>query len=144
MSKGKELLNPSQEPTTSRIANMVSSSPYHLPCNPPLPPRNPDMTLIKQYLLPSLEGGPGTLGVVEVGNQHSFTTMTRIPSQNQCLQPYHNKLKLALIVAVLTVVVVTVTAVYTSVINQKTEIHNTNTQMTEVPTNNSHLTFNGM
>ena len=144
MSKGKELSNPCSEPTTSRIANVVSSPPYHIPCNPPLPSSNPDMTYIKQYLLPSIEGGPGTLGVVEAANQHSCTTMTRIPSQNQCLQPYHNKLKLALIVAVLTVVVVTVTAVYDNVINQKTEMHNTNTQMTEVPTDNSHPTFNGM
>ena len=144
MYKGKELSNPCLEPTTSRIANVVSTPPYHIPCNPPLTPCNPDMTCIKQYLLPSLEGGPGTLGIVEAANQHSFTTMTRIPSQNQCLQPYCNKLKLALIVAVLTLVVVTVTAVYANVINQKAEIHNTNTQMTEVPTVNGHLTFNGM
>ena len=79
-------------------------------------------------------------------------------------------MKLALTVAALIVVMVTVPAVYTRVINQKTEIHNsvidqkteihnivinqkteihnTNTsvlnKMTEVPTVNSRLTFNGM
>ena len=144
LSKGKKLSNPYSEPTTSRIANVVSSPPYDIPCNPPLPPRNPDMTYIKQYSLPSLEGGPGTLEVLEAANEHSFTTMTRIPSQNQCLQPYRNKLKLALMIAVLTVVMVTVPAVYDRVINQKAEIHSTNIQKTEIPTDSNYLTFNGM
>ena len=82
-----------------------------------------------------MEGGPGTLGIVEAANQHSFTAMTRIPSENRCLQSHSNKLKLALITAVLTVVMVTVQAVYNSVINQKTEILNIST--------NVNLTFNG-
>ena len=129
MAQGKELSNSHSEPTTSRIVNVISSS----TCN--VPP-------------------------VDAANQHSFTTMKRIPYENKCLQPYRNKMKLALIITVLTVVMVTVPTVYTSVTNQKTEIHNINTssvktempntkssvltQMTEVPTVDSHLTFNGM
>ena len=170
MTQGKELSNPHSEPTTSRVVNVVSSSPYLKPCNVPLPPRNPNMTCS----LESVEGRPRTTEVVEAANQHSFTTMKRIPYQNKCLQPYRNKMKLALIVTVLAVVMVTVPAVYTSVnnkktdihnsvidqkrmihnidtssvINQKTEIQNSNssvlTQMTEVPTANSHLAFTGM
>ena len=160
MTQGKELSNPHSEPTTSRVANVVSSSPYLKPCNVPLPPHNPNMTYIKQCSLESVEGRPGTTEVVEAANQHSFTTMKRIPYQNKCLQPYRNKMKLALIVTALAVVIVTVPAVYTSVNNKKIDIHNTVidqkrmihnintssvlTQMTEVPTANSHLAFTGM
>ena len=164
LSKGKELPNRNLEPTKSRITNVVSSPPHPAsplqPSIPPSPPpRNPNMTSIKQYSSASLEGRPGTLGIIEATNQHPFTTMTHIPSQNKCLQPYRNKLKLALIITVLTVVMVTVPALYTSVINQKKEMHNTNisgptwtknpteipdintsvlTQRTEVPTANNH------
>ena len=174
MSQDKELTNPHSDPTTSRIANVVSSPPNIEHCDVPLPPRNPNMTYIKQYSLPSLECRPRTTGIVETTNQHIFTTMTHITSENRCLQSYRNKMKLALTVTALVVVMVTVPAVYisvnnkktgihnsvinqnteirdidtSSVINQKTEIHNTNssglTRMTEVPTVNSHLAFNGM
>ena len=140
MCKDKELSNPYLEPNTSGIANVASSSLYSKTCSAsPLPPSFPPT---------APPGRPGTLGTVEAANQHSFTAMTRIPYQNKCLQPYRNKLKVALMIAVLTVVMVTVPAVYRSVIIQKTEIPNINTsiltQMTEVLTENSHLTFNGM
>ena len=168
MSQDKELTNPHSDPPTSKIANVVSSPPNLKHCDAPLPARNPNTNYIKQYSLPSLECRQKTT------NQHSFTTMTHIPSENRCLQPYRNKMKLALTVTALVVVMVIVPAVYisvnnkkteihnnvinqnteirnydtSSVINQKTEIHNTNssglTQMTEVPTANSHLSFNGM
>ena len=155
--KGEDLSNTHLEPTTSRITNVVSPPAYpkprpssHLaPLFPPTPPpRNPNMTPIKQYSLPSQEGRPGKLGIMEAANQQSFTTMTRIPSQTKCLQSYHNKMKLALMITVLTVVIVTVPVVYTSVIKQNTEIPNINTsdltQRTDVPTANSHFAFDGM
>ena len=154
---------------------MVSSPVHPKPSLPPLipaplPPNNPDMTYIRQCSMTSLEGRPGTLGIVEAANQPSFTTMTHISSDKRCLQPYRNKMKLALTIAALIVVMVTVPAVYTRfinqkteiynsvidqkteihniVINQKTEVHNTNSgvlnKVTEVPTVNSRLTFNGM
>ena len=144
MSKGKELSNPHLEPTTSRISNVVSFPLYSEPrpafplppsIPPLLPPRNPNKTSIKQYLLPSMEGGPGTLGIVEAANQHSFPTMTHIPFENTCLQSHRNKLKLALLTATLTVVMVTVQAVYNSLFKKKTEIVNIST--------NVNLTFNG-
>ena len=124
-----------------------------------------------RYPLPALEGRSsqkialqslivaslsGTLGIVESANQHYFTTMKCIPHQNKCLQPYRNKLKLSLMIAVLTVVMVTMTAVYSSFINQKTEIPNINTteipnintsvltQTTDVVTVNSNLVSGGM
>ena len=132
MSKGKELPNSYLEPTKSRITNVVSSpshpgSPLQPSIPPPPPPRNLNMTFTRQYSSASLEDRPGTLGIIEAANQQSFTTMTRIPSQNTCLQSHRNKMKLALIDTVLTVVLVTVPSVYTSVINQKTGMHNTNT-----------------
>ena len=165
MSKGKELSNPHLEPTTSRIANPgpCTASPLPLSIPPPLPPRNSNMTSNKQYPLTSLESRSGPQELVDATTQHSFPTMTRVISQNKCLQPYHNKLKLALTIAVLTVVMVTViTAIYTSVTNQKTEISNISkmtevqmtelqmtevqieTQTTQVTTANNKLTFNGM
>ena len=144
LSKGK-VPDSDLEPTISRITNVVSSPPYTkclastLPMViPPIPPQ-PNLGMASmQYSLPSVEDRSRTLGVVETVNQHFFTPMIHIRYQNKCLQPYHNKMKLALIVTVLTVVMVTVPAVYTSVINQKTEILDINTsvltQMTKVPT----------
>ena len=139
MCKDKELSNPHLKPNTSGIANVVSSSPYSKTCSAsPLPPSIPPT---------APPGRPGTLGTVEAANQHTFTAMTQIPYQNKCLQPYRNKLKVALMIAVLTVVMDTVPAVYTSVI-QNIETHNINTsvltQTTDVLAENSHLTFNGM
>ena len=146
------------EPTTSRIANVVSSAPYPKPRSasplplvntPLLPPRKPTMGCM-QYSLPPLEGRTsqkivlqslivaslsGTLGIVEPSNQHSFTTLKDRPSQNKCLQSNYSKLKVALTIAVLAVVMTIVPVVYTSYINQKIEIPNINT--TEIPNINT-------
>ena len=113
----------------------------------------------------SPEGRLGTVKRVKAANEPN--TMKCIPFQHKCLQPYRNKMKVVLIIAVLTVVMVTVPAVYTSITctNQKTEIPNVNTsgliqtrvhneipnintsdltKMTEVPIESRELTFNGM
>ena len=170
MPKQKEVSNLHFEPTTSETANLKQflSSPFPLVIPPP---GNPSMASM-QYSLPSLEGRSsqkssiqtlivaslsGTLGLVEAVRRHSFSTLTGFSSQNKCLQYHHSRLKLALLIAVLSGVMVTVPAVYTSVINQKTDIQNINTsalskmteipnktQMIEVPTANNHLTFNGL
>ena len=165
LSKGEELSNPHSEPTTSKNATVVSSPPYPEPhpssplplaIPPPPPPRNPGMASM-QYSLPSVQGRSsqkssikslivaslsGTLGIVEAVNQHSLTTLTGRSSQNKCSQSHPNKIKLALIIAVLTLVIITVSAVYTSVIKQKTDIPNINTasvinQKTEIPNINT-------
>ena len=165
MSKEKEISNLHLEPTTSWIANLVPSSPYPKPylassppslTPPPLPPRNSNMTLSK-HSSNSLESRSGTRGTVKVANQHSSPSLIARPSGNEFLQFHRNKLKIALKIAVLTLVMVTVPSVYTSVTYQKTEIPNTNKsiltkmtevqidiQMTEAPTANNQLTFNGM
>ena len=162
MFKEKEISNLHLEPTTSRIANLVPSSPYPKPylassppslTPPPLPPRNSNMTLSK-HSSNSLESRSGTLGTVKVANQHSSPSSIARPSGNEF---HHNKLKIALKIAVLTLVMITVPSVYISVTYQKTEIPNINQsiltkmtevpidiQMTEAPTANNQLTFNGM
>ena len=128
MSKDKELSNLHLEPLPPVIPS-------------PPPPCNPTMASM-QYSLSTLEGRTsqkivlqslivaslsGTLRIVEPSNQHSFTTLKDRPSQNKCLQSNYSKLKLALTIAVLAVVMITVPVVYTSFINQKTEVPNINT-----------------
>ena len=143
------------EPTTSRIASVVSSAPYPKPCSasrlplvnpPPLPARNPTICSM-QYLLPPLEvrssrkialqslivaSLSGTLGIVAAANRHSLTGTA---SQNKCLRSNYGKLKVALTIAVLAVVMTIVPVVYTSFINLKIEIPNINTR--EMPNINT-------
>ena len=158
LSKDRELSDLYLEPTTSRIADVVSSLSCPKLCSasplppvnpPPPPPRNQGMASM-QYTLPSLEGGSsrktalqsltvaslsGTLGIVEAANQHSFHTVTGGASQNNCLRSKYGKLKVALTTAVLAVIMITVPVVYISFFKQKTEIPNINT--TEIPNINT-------
>ena len=157
-SKDKELSDIHLEPTTSRIANVVTSlpcselrsaSPLPLVNPPPLPPRNPTICSM-QYLLPPLGGRSsqkialqslivaslsGTMGIVEAPNRHSFHSLTGRASQNKCLRSNYGKLKVALTIAVLAVVMTIVPVVYTSFINLKIEIPNINTR--EMPNINT-------
>ena len=180
LSKDKELSNLHLEPTTSRIANVVSSLPYPKlhsasplpPVNPPpLPPRNPAMASM-QHSLPPLDGRSSQEIALQSIIDASVSVTLGRASQNKCLQSNYIKLKVALTIAVLAVVMVTVPVVYTSFINQKTEIpyiHTTEipnintseipnintteipnsntsalTQITDVPTVNNNLTSVGM